>query len=158
VGPAGVGAVVEVPACLQQQAPDLGPAALSSMEPHAQFRIVAELLGRVLGLFHQRVCGEVAMLGNPSLVGVVEHPPGVIRELDRRVMSASSPGCPLGAQGPEHLVRRHGLAGSRLRQRAFESGLEPSPLFVTHVVIHRSVDALEERVGDLQPHRLVEPW
>jgi len=71
-------------------------------------------------------------------------------------MSASGSGCSLGAQCPEYLVRRHGLARIRLRQRTFESGLEPSPLFVTHGVIHRLIDALQERVGDLQPHRLVE--
>jgi len=34
---------------------------------------------------------------------------------------------------------RHGLAGIRLGQRTFERGLEPSPLFVTHAVIHRGV-------------------
>jgi len=70
-------------------------------------------------------------------------------------MSASSSGYPPGTQCPEHLVRGHGLAGIRLRQRAFESGLEASPLFVAHV-IHGLVDALQQRVGDLQPHGLVE--
>jgi hypothetical protein len=56
-------------ASLRQQAPELRLAALSSTESHAQFRIVAEQLDRVLGLFHQRGRGEVTMLGNPSLVG-----------------------------------------------------------------------------------------
>ena len=84
MGPAGIDAVVEVPACLKQQAPDLRLAAPSSTESHAQIWIVAEQLDRALGLFNQRIRGEVAMLGNPSLVGVVEHPPGVVRELDRR--------------------------------------------------------------------------
>jgi hypothetical protein len=47
VGPAGIDAVVEVPACLQQQASDLRPAALSSTESH-------EALFRVMGCHRPR--------------------------------------------------------------------------------------------------------
>src|SRR5262245_11519597 len=72
-------------------------------------------------------------------------------------MSARGACSPLRAQLAEHRVCRHGLAALALLDRPLERRVELRALGVAHaIVVILSLHAIEQRVGELHPHVLVE--
>ena len=110
----------------------------------------------MLRLVDERVRGEVTVLATHRSSASSSMRLALSENSTVAVMSASNSSCSLGAQCPKHIFRRHGLAGICLCQRTFERSIEPSAIFIAQLVIRLLVDALQERVSDLQPHCLVE--